>query len=306
MKYDLIIVGTGPAGLTASIYASRYRIKHLLIGTQLGGAMSWAAEVENYPGFKKISGLELANKMAEQVKELGGEIVNESVVEIKKIDLGFKITTDGGKEYKTKALILATGTQRRKLGVPGEEEYLGKGVSYCTTCDAAFFKDKTVAVIGGSNAAVMGAIHLAELAKKVFLIYRGRPLRADPVLVERIEKETKIKVVYETNVKKIIGDGSKVTTVELDKPYQGNSQLALEGIFIEIGGVPGTELVKTLGVELDDRGFIQVKSDMSTNISGVFAAGDIANAAGELQQIITAASEGAIAASSVFRYLKKR
>jgi len=351
MLYDLIIIGAGPAGLTASIYASRYRIKNLVIGSQLGGAMALASAVENYPGFERISGLELAQKMAQQVKELGAEIINDSVVKIQnsirqpadkiqnksKIQSAsrrtkFKIITEGGKEYQARAIILATGTRRRELGVPGEKEYLGKGVSYCATCDAAFFRDKVVAVVGGANAAVMSADHLSRFAKKVYLIYRRKPLRAEPIWVERVKKNTKIEIIYNTNIVRILGESefkiqisirqpadkfqnkfqipnSKPETkevvggVELDNPYRGSKYLAVDGVFIEIGGVPGTELAKSLGVELDEKGFVKVNPDMETNIPGVFAAGDIANLHGELQQIIIACAEGATATFSVYKYL---
>ena len=317
---DLIIIGAGPAGLTASIYASRYRIKNLVIGSQLGGAMALASAVENYPGFERISGLELAQKMAQQVKALGAEIINDSVIKIQnqkslpcrqagkiqnksKIQNSkFKITTEGGKEYEARAIILATGTRRRELGVPGERKYLGKGVSYCATCDAAFFRDRVVAVVGGANAAVMSADHLSRFAKKVYLIYRRKPLRAEPIWVERVEKNPKIEIVYNTNIIRIFGDG-KVGGVELDNPYEGNKYLAVDGVFIEIGGVPGTELAKSLGVELDEKGFVKVNPDMETNVPGVFAAGDIANIHGELQQIIIACAEGATATFSVYKYL---
>ena len=305
MIYDLIIIGVGPAGLTASIYANRYQIKHLLIGSQLGGAIVWASVVENYPGFESISGSDLAQKLIDQVKKLGVEIKNSGVIELQKKDSSFELKTENDEFFEAKTLILAIGTQRQKLNIPGENKYLGKGVSYCSTCDAAFFKEKMVAVVGGSNAAVMSAMHLAALAQKVYLIYRKKPLRADPIWVERAQKESKIEIIYETNVIEIIGDGQKVTALKLDHPDQDNEQLKVDGLFIEIGGVPGTELVKLLGVELDEKGYIKVRPDMSTNIAGVFAAGDVANAAGELQQIITAASEGALAANGVYQYLKK-
>jgi len=330
---DLIIIGAGPAGLTASIYASRYRIKNLVIGKDLGGAMALASAVENYPGFERISGLDLAQKMARQAKSLGAEIVNDSVVEIKNEKLKiknynakFKILTESGKEYEARAIILATGTRRRELGVPGEKEYLGKGVSYCATCDAAFFCGKTVAVIGGANAAVMSADHLARFAKKVYLIYRRKPLRAEPIWVERVEENPKIEIIYNTNIVRILGESEfenvksksktrlpdgqvsnleKVGGVELDNPYQGNRYLAVDGVFVEIGGVPGTALAKSLGVELDEKGFVKVNPDMETNVPGVFAAGDIANLHGELQQIVIACAEGAIAAFSAYKYLSR-
>ena len=332
-NYELIIIGSGPAGLTASIYASRYRIKNLVIGSQLGGAMALASAVENYPGFERISGLELAQKMAQQVKALGAEIINDSVIEMQSVkcksqndNLKFKIITEGGREYEAKAIILATGTRRRELGVPGERKYLGKGVSYCATCDAAFFRDKVVAVVGGANAAVMSADHLSRFAKKVYLIYRRKPLRAEPIWVERVEKNPKIEIVYNTNVLRILGESEfanvkcqmsnvkskskisnleKVGGVELDNPYEGNKYLAVDGVFIEIGGVPGVKLAKSLGVELDEKGFVKVNPDMETNVPGVFAAGDIANLHGELQQIIIACAEGATATFSAYKYLSK-
>lgn len=308
MLYDLIIIGVGPAGLSASIYASRYHIKHLVFGSQLGGAMSLASAVENYPGFKRISGMKLAQKMADQVKELGGKIKLVEVRGIKKTAEGFSVLTgDKEREEKNEAktIILATGMERRKLGVLGEEEYQGRGVSYCATCDATFFREKTVAVIGGANAAVMSALHLSEFAKNVYLIYRGKALRAEPMWSERAEKHPKIEILYETNVKKILGNDDKVTGVELDKSYKGSKHLTVDGVFIEIGGVPGTQLVKPLGVELDEGEFVKVAPDMSTNVAGFFAAGDIANVYGEFQQIVIACAEGAMAALSVFKYLKK-
>ena len=161
-SYDLIVIGAGPAGLTASLYASRYQISHLLIGSQLGGTMVWASMVENYPGFDSITGADLAQKMIEQVKKLGVEIKNTGVIEIKRKETNFELKTENDEFLEAKALIIATGTQRQKLNIPGEAEYLGKGVSYCSTCDATFFKEKTVAVVGGSNAAVMSAIHLRK------------------------------------------------------------------------------------------------------------------------------------------------
>src|SRR4030066_1962365 len=176
MPYDLIIIGTGPAGLSASIYASRYQIKHLLIGSRLGGTMVWASMIENYPGFESITGADLAQKMMAQVKKLGVEIKNTGVLEIKQKQNIFELKTENDEVYEAKALIIATGTQRQKLNIPGEADYLGKGVSYCATCDAAFFKEKIVAVVGGSNAALTSALHLAALAQKVYLIYRKKPL----------------------------------------------------------------------------------------------------------------------------------
>jgi len=302
--YDLVIIGTGPAGLTASIYASRYHLSHVVLGSKEGGSLSLAAEVENYPGFKKIAGLDLANKMMEQAKAFGAEILAKETTGIEKKDGVFKIQFDGDKFLQAKAIIIATGTERRKLNIPGEAEYLGKGVSYCTTCDGNFFKEKVVAMVGGSNAAALGAYHLSNVASKIYLIYRKKPLRAEPFWQERIEKESNIEIIYETNVLEILGDENKVTGIKLDKPYKNNQELTLDGVFIEIGGVPGTQLATPLEVDLDESGFIKVASDMKTNIEGVFAAGDVANATGEFHQIVTATAEGALAANSAYKYLK--
>lgn len=301
----MVIIGSGPGGLSASIYASRYRIKHLVLGSHLGGAMALAPTVENYPGFSRISGLELAKKMEGHAKDLGAEIITASVTEVSRVAQNFAVKTIEGKTYDCRALIIASGMERQKLDIPGEEEYAGKGVSYCSTCDAAFFKEKVVAVVGGANAAVMSAVHLAEFCQQIYLVYRKKPLRAEPIWVERAQTNPKIKIIYETNLTEIVGDGSKVIGAKLDKPWEGKAELSLDGVFVEIGGVPGTDLVAGLGVEINEKKFIKVKTDMSTNIPGLFAAGDIADVAGEFQQIVMAAAEGARAALSVFKYLKE-
>lgn len=302
--YDLIIIGGGPAGFTASIYGSRYRVKNLVLGKLKGGTIGLANRVENYPGFASISGLELMKKIEEHAKGLGAEVVYDSVQGIKKEGEVFKVFTELGKEYEAKSLILATGTERRKLGITGEEEFLGRGVSYCTTCDAVFYQDKTVALVGGADAAVSGAVHTAEYAKKVYIIYRKEELRAEPIWVEQALGNPKIEVIYKTNVVEIKG-GEAVTGVVLDQPYKGSKELALEGVFIEIGGVPGTSLAKAMGVELNETGYVKVDKAMKTNLKGVFAAGDMTDFLPRFQQMITAQGMGAIAAASAYEYLKQ-
>lgn len=323
MLYDTIIVGSGPAGLTASIYASRYKMTNLVVGLLPGGTITWASEVENFPGLPGISGVELGRRMLEQAKTLGGEFFFEEVGKVEGIEGNegfegkrFKIVTKSGKEFKAKTLIVATGTERRKLNVPGEKEHLGRGVSYCTNCDAPFFKNKTVALIGGSNAAVAGAIHLSEFAQKVYIIYRKSELRAEPVWVEETLKNSKIEVVYNTNLLRILGregqgeqggqEGQgRVGGVELDNPHEGEKILKVDGVFIEIGGVPVTGFLKEVGVEVDEEGYLKVSERMETNIGGVFAAGDVTDKSRILSQAITACGQGAIAAYSAFDYLKK-
>lgn len=305
MMYDTIIIGAGPAGLTASIYASKYKLSNLIIGKMIGGTISYAHKVENFPGIPSISGVELGQKMAEQAKSFGVEILGENVgrIEIKKEE-GFVVFTEAGKEFSAKSLIVASGTERRKLNVPGEKEYLGKGVSYCTNCDAPFFKGKTVVLVGGSNAACSGAVHLAEYADKIYLIYRKSELRAEPVWVEEVKENPKIEVIYETNLTEIIGDGSKVTAVKLDKEYGGSFDLTTNGVFVEIGGLPASNFLVSLGVQLDENGYIQVNDEMATNVSGIYAAGDVTDKSLILQQAITACAQGAVAANSAFKYLK--
>ena len=310
---DLVIIGIGPAGLTASIYASRYKLSHVLAGQSLGGMIALAHKVENYPGFTSVTGIELSQRMEEQVKSLGGEIVKTTVGRIELMDppspeaptrqRGFRVFGENGQSWEAKTVILANGSQRKQLNVPGEKEYLGKGVSYCTTCDAPFFKGKTVVLVGGSDSAVSGAIHAAEFAEKVYLIYRGEQLRAEPVWIEDALKNPKIEILYKTNVIKINGEG-KVTGVELDQDYQGKKELAVDGVFVEIGGVPGSSLVAALGVEVDQANYIKVNDDMSTNIPGFFSAGDLTDKAQVLVQMTTACAQGAIASASVYKFLK--
>jgi thioredoxin reductase (NADPH) len=183
--YDLIIIGLGPAGLTAGIYASRYRLKNLIIGKEVGGTINLAHAVENFPGFESISGLEWGKKTEEQAKKLGSEIAYGLVQKIEKIDGGYRVILREDQTYEAKTIIISTGSERRKLNIPGENEYVGKGVSYCTTCDAPFFKEKTVALIGGGDSAVSGAIHTAEFANKVYIIYRKDKLKAEPIWTEQ-------------------------------------------------------------------------------------------------------------------------
>lgn len=303
--FELIIIGAGPAGLTASIYASRYRLKNLVLGKVLGGTASEASSVENYPGFPKISGMDLMQKMSEQAKKLGAEVKQEEVFEIKKEKDKFKVKTKNGNNYEAKSLILACGTQRRQLNIPGETEFVGRGVSYCATCDAAFFKGKEVAVIGGGNAAATASLHCAEFSKRVYLIVRENKMMADPIWQEKIKANKKIEVIYKTNLIEIKGQNT-LSEIILDNPYQNSNVLKVSGIFVEIGSVPASALAKGLGVQFNEAGFIKVKEDMSTNIEGIFSAGDITDGSANLRQIITACSEGAIAATSAYNYLKEK
>ncbi|HHI04150.1 MAG TPA: FAD-binding protein [Candidatus Woesearchaeota archaeon] len=302
MVYDLIIIGAGPAGLSAAIYASRYNLNVLVVGDEPGGMAAEAYKVENYPGFKSVSGMELMNKFKEQVNGLV-DIKQEKIIELKK-ENNFVITAKD-RVYKSKAVIVASGTKRRKLNIKGEKEFLGRGVSYCATCDAAFFRDKVVGVVGGNDAAAMSALLLAEYAKKVFIIYRKEKIRAEPLRVSQLEKNKKITIINNTNVIAVNGD-KMMNSVTLDKEFNENKELALDGLFIEIGSVPSTVLTKKLSINLDEEGYVIVDSAQKTNIEGIYAAGDITTNSNKFRQIITAASEGAIAAHSVYEFLKDK
>ena len=300
--YDLIIIGAGPAGLVASIYASRYKVDHLVIGKEPGGQAVEAHKIENWPGTISISGLELTQKMREHAEKLGAKIVMDSVLNIAKENETFSVTAHTG-QYKAKNIILALGMEYRKLSIPGEEEFKGKGVSYCPTCDAAFFGGKVVAVVGGGNSAASAAQLLSEYALKVFVIYRGEKLKIDPAYLENFAKNEKIEIIYSTNITEIKGDVA-VGKIILDKEYSGKKELEVQGVFVEIGSEPGVELAGQLGVNTDEQGFIVVNQNQNTNISGIYASGDATTGSNKMRQVLTASAEGAIAAASVYKKLQ--
>lgn len=303
--YDLIILGAGPAGLAASIYASRYKIKHLVIGSVFDGSLTKAHLVENWPGKKLIKGSDLVVEFYEHAKSFGTEIAQEEVVKIDKNNEEFIIKTGLNKIYRSKTILVALGTKHRKLNIPGEEKFLGKGVSYCAVCDSAFFQNKITAVVGGSNSAAMAAELLSEHTEKVYIIYRKDSMRCEPVVLERLEKNPKIEIIYNTNIIKVAGN-KKVEFIEIDKKYNNSNKIKLDGLFIEVGLVPSTSFAKKLGVKTDKNNYIIINQGGATNVTGVYAAGDITNGSDNLNQIVTAVSEGAITATNIYGYLKKR
>ncbi|MFH0870350.1 MAG: FAD-dependent oxidoreductase [archaeon] len=298
--HDIIIIGAGFAGYTAAIYAARYNMKPLVIASELGGLIVESSKVCNYPGFKEVSGLDLMTKFMEQAKGLGAEISNDEVLKISKSGNVFLVETRRNKKYETKTLVLALGTKRRKLNVPGAAEFEGKGIHYCATCDAAFYRNKAVAVIGGSNSAAHAAMLLSNFAKQVYLIYRGADLRCEPTMKESLIDKGNVKIIYNTNLTNI--SGSKfVEKMTLDHPFDGSDELKVDGIFIEIGGVPGSAITKEIGVALTESGEIIVNQRSETNVPGVFAAGDVTNTV--LRQGIVAAAQGAIAGTSAYQFI---
>lgn len=302
--YQLVIIGAGPAGLAASIYASRYGISHAILGSILGGQISETHLIDNYPGMEDMSGFEFSQKWGRHAQKYGVEILPKRVRAIKKTENAFEAEIDGGEKFIAETILLATGTKRRKLDIKGEETFTGKGVSYCATCDGFFYKNKTVAVVGGSDSAAGAALYLADIAEKVYLIYRRDKLRAEPHWVKLIEKNRKIEVIYNTNIIEISGE-NKVEKVILDKPYKERSEIKTDGIFIEAGSDPNIDFAKDLGIEVDEDGYVKINSDASTSMPGVWAAGDITDGSDKFRQVITAAAEGAIAARSIYKYLKK-
>lgn len=301
--YDVIIIGSGPAGLSAAIYARRAKLSSLTIEANFasGGQVLNTYEVDNYPGLPGISGMDLGSTLRAHAEKMGAEFSRERVKELI-LDGEIKIVRTRKKEYHTKTIILATGAEHRALDVPGEKELSGMGVSYCATCDGAFFKDKTVAVIGGGDVAVEDAIFLARGCKKVYVIHRRDTLRAAGVLQDALLSLPNMEMVWDTVVDSIEGN-EMVSGVKVTNKKTGESgEIAVDGVFIAVGIVPTSALVAG-AVETDEDGYIKAGEDGVTNIPGVFAAGDVRTK--QLRQIITAAADGANCVTSVEKYLIK-
>jgi alkyl hydroperoxide reductase subunit F len=295
--YDLVILGAGPAGITAAVYAARKKIDFLVLTQDIGGQAAYSGDIENYTGYQFISGPELTIKFEEHMRSFRIKVnMPESVRDIKKEGKLIKTTTDKA-EYLSKAVIVATGKKPRMLNVPGEREFKNKGVSYCATCDGPLFKDKPVAVIGGGNSALDAVLALIKICPKVYVINIGYILTADTVMVEAAEKAPNVEIWNNTKIECINGD-SFVKGIEVEK--QGKAyKLSVEGVFIEIGLIPNSDFNKT--VKHNELGEIIVDCHNSTNIEGIFAAGDVTNVVEK--QIVIACGEGSKACLSAFKYL---
>lgn len=301
-EFDTVILGGGPAGLSAAIYASRGAISTALIDiSMMGGQPSNYLELENYPGFPIIGGYDLMEKFEEHADKFG--VQKFPMQEIKKIDLisNPKVILTKEAEFKAKSVIIATGAQPMKLGVPGEKEFVGRGVSYCAVCDGAFYRDKVVAVVGGGNAAVEEAMYLTKFATKVYLVHRRNELRADKIVQERAFKNEKIEFVWDSVVKEIQGDDLVKSVVLENVKTKDISNLSVDGVFPYIGMVPNVENL-TGQIEQDAGGFILTDETMKTSIDGVFAIGDVRKT--PLRQVITAAADGAVGAVYAVKYLE--
>jgi thioredoxin reductase (NADPH) len=300
-EYDIIIVGAGPAGLTAGIYAGREGLKSVVIEKKLrGGNANMAPVILNYPGYKSIPGMELLKKIAEQAEKYTEIKENEEIKKIEKIDGKFKIESSNN-EYLTKSLIFCSGTTYRKIGVAGEEEYVGRGISYCSICDGMLFKGRDVVVVGGGNSAAEHALHLNDIGVNVKLIHRRGELRAQKYLQEKL-KEEGIPILWNTILKEIKGNMFVESVVLHNNKTKQEQELKVNGIFIAVGEVPNSQIANDLGVEIDDLNYIVADRDQQTNIPGVYTAGDIT---GGVNQLVVACGEGAVAAVNAYNYIKR-
>ena len=296
--YEIIIVGAGPAGLTAALYAIRAGKKVLVLEAKsYGGQIVNAGLIENYPGIAKISGFDYATNLYNQVKELGGEIKFETVIRIEEDNT---VITNNNK-YKAKAIIIATGSENRKLNIEREEELVGKGISYCATCDGNFFKQKVVAVVGGGNTALEDAIYLSNIAKKVYLIHRRNELRGEIQYQNELHKKDNVEIIYNSNIIKLIGNDI-LEAIEIEDNNGNKKKININGLFIAVGQVPKNEIFKKL-IELDDKGYIKSLDGVHTNKKNIYVAGD--TRVKDLRQLTTAVSDGAVAATTAIKEMER-
>jgi thioredoxin reductase (NADPH) len=310
-KFDFAIIGAGGTGLAAGMYSARLGLKTVIFGFSssgkdlpTGGLITTAHIVENYPGFKSISGVTLARNLEEHTRNYPlTKIKNERVIEVRKKNNCFFLKTNK-ETYQAKAILFATGRKIRKLDILGSKEFENKGVNYCALCDGPLYKDKAVAVVGGSDSAVSEALVLSMYAKKVFIIYRGDKIRAEPINLDKINMNKKIEVLNNTNITEIKGN-KFVEKVILDKPYKGKKELELHGVYVAIGNDPISELAHDIGVKLNNKKEIIIDHmTSSTNVKGVYAAGDVTNK--PFKQLIIGVSEGVTAAHSAYEYISEQ
>lgn len=303
-KYDIVIVGAGPAGLAAALYASRRSLKTLVLSMDVGGQTVNTREIENYPGIDMIAGADLSQKILAQAKKFGAEIVTgKKIGSIEKEDGLFVLKSEGGEEYKSESVILAFGKTPRKLDIAGADEFLGKGLSYCATCDGPFFRGKEVAVIGGGNSAIDAALYLSTICSKVYLVHRRDAFRGEDLLVEQMKNSGNIELVLNSVVSGISG-GDVIEKLTVKDVSSGEEkEVSLSGVFVEIGYEVDADFVKDL-VKTDERNQIIVDSDCKTSCEGVFAAGDMTQV--PYKQIVISTGQGAVAALSACDYVKRK
>ncbi|OGY63353.1 MAG: hypothetical protein A3I89_01855 [Candidatus Harrisonbacteria bacterium RIFCSPLOWO2_02_FULL_41_11] len=304
--YDLVIIGGGPAGVAAGVYAARKKIKTLLIAKEFGGQSLISADIQNWIGVKKLTGLELAQNLEEHLRAQGGiEILDSDLVaRVEKISGGFLVITENKKTFETKTVLIASGSHHKKLGVPGEEKLNGKGVVYCSTCDAPLFGGKTVAVVGAGNAGLEAVRDLFPYANKIYLLVRSDKIKGDPITFESVKANSKVVILYQAEIKEILGDNFVTGVKYLDKSDNREKELKLDGVFVEIGSSPNSDLVKDL-VNLDERGQIIVahKTQMSS-LPGIWAAGDVSDVLYKQNNI--SAGDAVKATLNIYDYLNKK
>jgi thioredoxin reductase (NADPH) len=295
--YDLIVLGGGPAAIGCAIYAARFAMEVLVIGKTFGGLIATTHLVENYPAITSTSGQGLMDMFKDHMDSLKIPYISDEIRKIENVDDHFVLHSFFQK-FKAFSLVIATGSERRKLGIPGEEQFAGRGVSYCATCDGPFYRDKVVCVIGGSDSAAKEALFLAQNSKKVYIIYRGDDIRAEPINKKRVLENEKIEIIYRTNIVEIKGNSTVKSVI-----FDNGKEFEVDGVFIEIGSNPNSKLAKNVGVEINGKGEIKINRKSETNVPGIFAAGDVGDA--PFKQAITGVSEGVIAAYSAFDYVKE-
>jgi thioredoxin reductase (NADPH) len=298
-KFDVVIIGSGAAGMTAALYSARNGLKTAIVSKDIGGTANSILILENWPGFYG-SGAELMKQFYDSVKKYEVEFIMSEVDSIEKKGKEFFVKTKK-EEINSKSIIIATGTERRKLNVKGEDEFIGKGVSYCVTCDAFFFKNKIVSVIGGSDCAATSAIALTNLAKKVYVVYRGEKLRCEEINAEKLKNNKNVEIIYNAVPVEVKGE-EKVESVII-KRNNKLEEIKTDGIFVEIGATPLVKFVQNLNLKLDKENYIVVDENMETSVKGIFAAGDVTNS--EIKQIVTASAQGAIAGKSAHDFLRE-
>ena len=299
--YDIIIVGAGPAGLTSAIYARRSSKKVLVLEAKsYGGQIINTIDIENYPAAPHISGFDFATNTYNQAKELGAEIKFEKVIDIKDGDTKEVITNKGS--YKSKTIILATGSENRKLGLDDEDKLVGRGISYCATCDGAFYKNKIVAVVGGGDSALDEAKYLSDLAKKVYLINRRNIFKGEQLEFEELKKKENVEFIFDSRVTKLIAN-DKLESIEITDKDNNLTTLNVDGLFVAVGRIPENQNFAKI-IELDSNGYVIAKEDCHTSREGIFVAGD--NRVKQLRQLVTATNDGAIAATEAIKYINKK
>jgi thioredoxin reductase (NADPH) len=299
-QYDVLIIGQGAAAFAAALYAARYQMRTIVIGEMFGGETATGGLIENYPGYPEIDGYDLMIKFREQAEKYEVPVVDDVVESIDRTAHCFEARTGSGEMYRGTTVILAVGRERRKLGLQHEDEWTGKGVSFCSTCDAPLHRGNTVAVVGGGDAAVKGAVLLSKYAERVYIVYRGAAFtRPEAANLRLLEDSANVERLFNTKVIELKGE-DWLSGIVLDQEVNGSAELAVDGLFIEIGADPRTELARQLGTQLNDRDEIIVDKRMGTNVHGVFAAGDVTDAGGDLKQTLTAAAQGALAATAAY------